>query len=75
MNGSIDVAHARLIEALPADWLMISITLDAAKHYHVIAMSQGRIDPAEPWQVKGIGPSIAEAMADATRQLVALRCQ
>ena len=73
MNRSIDVALAELAETLPANWLMTSVTLDAARRYHVIAMSQGRIDPAQPWSVTGIGPSIADAMADATRQLVALR--
>lgn len=72
MDTSIDAAHAQLIKALPAEWLMVSITLDAARNYHVIAMSQGRIDPAEAWQITGIGPSLADAMADATRRLVQL---
>jgi hypothetical protein len=72
MTGSIDTAYADLMNALPPDWLLVSISIDGTRRYHALAMSQTRIDPAEPWQVSGIGRSIAEALSDATRRLLAL---
>lgn len=72
MTGEIDSAHARLLSALPRQWVLSSITINGALGYNVVAMSHAPVQPGEVWQVAGAGQSIAGALHDAAAKLESL---
>jgi hypothetical protein len=66
---SIDAAFANLVAVLPPRWRLRSISVNAAFGYDVIVMTEDRVSPQHPWRVDGIGPTIADALNDATAKV------